>query len=95
MKNEGGPSVCIFVCACVFCICGHAHVQHVKERPEVDLGTIPQAQSILFFETGTLIALELTMHARLAAQKNPRDLPIPAYPVHTPPCPNLYMDSRA
>lgn len=34
------------------------------------LGIIPQAESILFFELGFLIVLELTMHARLVAQKD-------------------------
>lgn len=33
------------------------------------LGIIPQAEFILFFELGSLIVLELTMHARLVAQK--------------------------
>lgn len=67
MKTESHLNVCSSVYACTLCICVHicAPVQHGEGRPEG--GVTPQA--VLFFEIGSLIALGLTMHARLAGQK--------------------------
>lgn len=67
METENHLKVCSSAYACMLCICVHAPVQQGEGRPEG--GVTPQA--VLFFEKGSLIALGLTMHARLAGQKVP------------------------
>lgn len=65
MKTESHLNVCSSVYACTLCTCVHAPGPHDEGRPEG--GVTPRA--ILFFEIGSLTAVGLTVHARLAGQK--------------------------
>lgn len=61
----------IYLCVHVFSAPVCMHTCNMWRRSQrLTLGIIPQAESILFFELGSLIVLELTMHARLVAQKD-------------------------
>ena len=74
-QSDDHNSVC--VCVCVHA-CVHAgtsvyvgdHIQFVG-RPEISFGNLLLCLSILFFETGSLLKLELTDSARSAGQQVP------------------------
>lgn len=68
MRNESCLS---YTCVCMFSASVCMHTCNMWGRGQrLTLGIIPQAESVLFFELGSLTVLELTMHARLVAQKD-------------------------
>lgn len=69
----------ILVCAFVFCICVHAHMQHVKERPEVDSGYHSSGRVHLVLWTRVPHCPRAHHACQAGCPESPWDPPVPAY----------------